>query len=119
MDKNEKYFEDNFPVSHESVEDTTFYMDDLMNSKLSCDKKYKIIRRIAELRTNQCTLTQNTVSGDKLIEYALECGFTDSSYGLLSVLGESDFNGKIGVEEYAIGDRLTELLGKLGIGVIK
>ena len=46
---------------------------------------------------------------------AHECGFTDKDYGLVYV--QSDLDGSIGVEEYAIGESLKNLLVQLNIEI--
>jgi len=58
-----------------------------------------------------------TLTKQQIIEAAIQAGFTDKDYGLRSYNGDSDFNGEIGVEEYACGDKVLELFKNLGIKV--
>jgi hypothetical protein len=55
------------------------------------------------------------VKWSDVMEKAQECGFTDKDYGLIYV--QSDLDGSIGVEEYAIGESLKNLLVKLDIEI--
>jgi hypothetical protein len=59
------------------------------------------------------------ITKQQLIEASHKVGFTNEDYGLLTYDNESDFNGKIGVCEYAVGDQLLELFKELGIEVIE
>jgi len=57
------------------------------------------------------------ITEKELIEAAKQSGFTDKEYGLY--YGKSSFDEKIGIEEYAIGDKLVKLLSKFDIEVVK
>jgi len=57
------------------------------------------------------------ITESELIEASKECGFTDKEEGLC--YAKSEFDGEIGIEEYAIGDMLVKLLSKFDIEVIK
>jgi hypothetical protein len=55
------------------------------------------------------------ITKQQLIKAAHQSGFTDEDYGL--IYSNSNFDKKIGVEEYACGDQLLMLFSKLGIEV--
>ena len=58
-----------------------------------------------------------TINEKQLIDFAIQAGFTNEDYGLNTWESASEFNGKIGVEEYACGEKLLKLLELLGIEV--
>lgn len=56
-----------------------------------------------------------TLKWTQVMKAANECGFTDKEYGLVYIT--SPLDETIGVEEYAIGERIKTLLEALGVKI--